>query len=264
MFCANNPNISQKQCTIQRKKGNYHTLFLQKTAKLSCTENICTKNVPFPLHINVKNLWSVNIFLLPRTFSKNMSFIYVHLILCENAKIWFCKNLKKIVFQPSMEVLSQLDLATKRDANKLKQVQNKNYDTSVSFLFYIPLEQGWAIQKRSCRCWPLGPARTYGPSPRTYRSGTEPGSSSLSWQNLDEKRRECKVVFLWGLSIFFTPRPTKYLHTKSTGLCLASSKILTPTPFSTQRMCPPPLAGRWGGWEVNILEDASHRIGLLQ
>ncbi len=24
------------------------------------------------------------------------------------------------------------------------------------------------------------------------------------------------------------------------------------------------LAGRWGGWGVNILEDASHRIGLLQ
>ncbi len=24
------------------------------------------------------------------------------------------------------------------------------------------------------------------------------------------------------------------------------------------------LAGRWGGWGVNILEDARHRIGLLQ
>ncbi len=29
-------------------------------------------------------------------------------------------------------------------------------------------------------------------------------------------------------------------------------------------MCPPPAPGGEGGWGVNILEDASHRIDLLQ
>jgi hypothetical protein len=45
-----------------------------------------------------------------------------------------------------------------------------------------------------------------------------------------------------------------------------------PTPLSTQRVCPPPAPkaggthspGGEGGGGVNILEDASHRIGLLQ
>jgi hypothetical protein len=60
--------------------------------------------------------------------------------------------------------------------------------------------------------------------------------------------------------------PTKYLHIQSTEQCLASSKLLTPHPLSTQRVCPPPapkaggggytLAGRLGGGGVNILEDA--------
>jgi hypothetical protein len=53
---------------------------------------------------------------------------------------------------------------------------------------------------------------------------------------------------------------------------LASSKILTPHPLSTQRVCPPPAPKAEGvhtrravrGWGVNILEDAKHRIGLLQ
>ncbi len=44
----------------------------------------------------------------------------------------------------------------------------------------------------------------------------------------------------------------------------ASSKILTPLPLSTQRVCPPPAPKAGGthspggeGWGVNILEDAS-------
>ncbi len=48
-------------------------------------------------------------------------------------------------------------------------------------------------------------------------------------------------------------------------------KILTPHPHSTQQVCPPsiPKAGGIhspgdGGWGVTILEDARHRIGLLQ
>jgi hypothetical protein len=63
----------------------------------------------------------------------------------------------------------------------------------------------------------------------------------------------------------------KYLHLQSTQLCLASSKILTPTPLSTQRVCPPPHhrrgdthSPRGGGGGVNIFEDARHWIGLLQ
>ncbi len=53
--------------------------------------------------------------------------------------------------------------------------------------------------------------------------------------------------------------------------------IYPPTPLSTQRVCPPPepkaLGGGGGGGthspdgeggEVNILEDARYRIGLLQ
>jgi hypothetical protein len=59
---------------------------------------------------------------------------------------------------------------------------------------------------------------------------------------------------------------------KSTELCLASSKIMTPQPLSTQRVCPPPTPKAGGvhtrrevrEWEVNILEDARHWIGLLQ
>ncbi len=45
-----------------------------------------------------------------------------------------------------------------------------------------------------------------------------------------------------------------------------------PTPLSNQPVCPPPAPkaggthppGGEGGGGVNILEDASHRIGLLQ
>ncbi len=43
---------------------------------------------------------------------------------------------------------------------------------------------------------------------------------------------------------------TKYLHMQNTELCLASSKILTPTPphpLSTQRVCPPPAPKEGGG-----------------
>ncbi len=50
----------------------------------------------------------------------------------------------------------------------------------------------------------------------------------------------------------------------------ASSKTLTPHPPLRPASVSSPkagpgytLAGRWGGWEVNILEDAWHRIGLL-
>jgi hypothetical protein len=56
-------------------------------------------------------------------------------------------------------------------------------------------------------------------------------------------------------------RVTKYLHTEQ---CLASSKILTPHPLSTQRVCPPPHRAVRGGGGFNILEDARHWIGLLQ
>jgi hypothetical protein len=45
--------------------------------------------------------------------------------------------------------------------------------------------------------------------------------------------------FLFDLQIYI--KSTKYLHMKSTELCLASSKILTPQPLSTQRVCPPPV-----------------------
>jgi hypothetical protein len=59
----------------------------------------------------------------------------------------------------------------------------------------------------------------------------------------------------------------------STEQCLASSKLLTPQPLSTQRVCPTPApkAGGGGvhtrqgvrGLGVNT-EDARHWIGLLQ
>ncbi len=53
---------------------------------------------------------------------------------------------------------------------------------------------------------------------------------------------------------------------------LATSKILTPHPPLLPASVSSPrnkgggctLAGRRGGWGVNILEDARHRIGLLQ
>jgi hypothetical protein len=38
---------------------------------------------------------------------------------------------------------------------------------------------------------------------------------------------------------------------------------LTPSPPS-ECVLPPHIAGRWGGWGVNIFEDARQRIGLLQ
>jgi hypothetical protein len=64
-------------------------------------------------------------------------------------------------------------------------------------------------------------------------------------------------------------RGTKYLHMKSTELCLASSKILTPHPPLHPASVSPPTpkahtrrAVRGKG--VNILEDARHWIGFLQ
>ncbi len=40
---------------------------------------------------------------------------------------------------------------------------------------------------------------------------------------------------------------------------------IDPPPFQPASVSyPRTLAGRWGGWGVNILEDARHRIGLLQ
>ncbi len=47
-------------------------------------------------------------------------------------------------------------------------------------------------------------------------------------------------------------------------------KYWPPPPSPPRQVCPPPapkaytLAGQWGGWRVNILEDARYRIGLLQ
>jgi hypothetical protein len=51
-------------------------------------------------------------------------------------------------------------------------------------------------------------------------------------------------------------------------------QTIDPPPLSTQRVCPPPAPKAGGctvhtrravrGWEVNILEDARHWIGLLQ
>jgi hypothetical protein len=61
--------------------------------------------------------------------------------------------------------------------------------------------------------------------------------------------------------------PAKYLHIQSTEQCLASSKLLTPHPLSTQRVCPSPAPKGThspGGEGVNILEDARHWICLLQ
>jgi hypothetical protein len=62
-----------------------------------------------------------------------------------------------------------------------------------------------------------------------------------------------------------TVLPTKYLHTQSTELCLASPKILTPHPPSSLHpasVSSPPTKGGGrthspGGEEGNILEDAS-------
>jgi hypothetical protein len=53
---------------------------------------------------------------------------------------------------------------------------------------------------------------------------------------------------------------------------LPKSKILTPFPLSARRVYAPRLfcggedrlAGRRGGWGVNILEDERNRIALLQ
>ncbi len=60
---------------------------------------------------------------------------------------------------------------------------------------------------------------------------------------------------LFDLQIYI--KSTKYLHMKSTELCLASSKILTPQPLSTQGVCTPRTKGgglhtrrevrEWGG-----------------
>jgi hypothetical protein len=71
-----------------------------------------------------------------------------------------------------------------------------------------------------------------------------------------------------------SPLPQRDYYCKRAILCLSSSKILTIlTPHPPLRVNPPPflggggedtLAGRRGGWGVNILEDESHRIALLQ
>jgi hypothetical protein len=69
--------------------------------------------------------------------------------------------------------------------------------------------------------------------------------------------------------------PTEYIfYCKRAILFLSSSKILTPPPIplSARRVCIPApllrgedrLAGRRGGWGVNILEDERNRIALLQ
>ncbi len=81
--------------------------------------------------------------------------------------------------------------------------------------------------------------------------------------------------FLFDLQI--DTKSTKYLHMKSTKLCLASSKILIPQPLSTQRVCPPPapkaggytLAGKWGSgrsifWKTPDTGLASYSIISLR
>ncbi len=61
------------------------------------------------------------------------------------------------------------------------------------------------------------------------------------------------------------------LYCKGPIQCLASSKILTPTPLTPRRVCTPPPSffgaggghtGWRGGWGVNILEDARHSAVL--
>ncbi len=42
------------------------------------------------------------------------------------------------------------------------------------------------------------------------------------------------------------------------------SPLLVPEHLSLAHAGIYTLAGRWGGWGFNIMEDASHRIGLLQ
>ncbi len=81
--------------------------------------------------------------------------------------------------------------------------------------------------------------------------------------------------FLFDLQIYV--KSTKYLHMKSTELCLASSKILTPQPLSTQRVCPPPVpkageythARKWGSgrsifWKTLDIGLASYSIISLR
>ncbi len=94
--------------------------------------------------------------------------------------------------------------------------------------------------------------------------------SNFSLTNLDARIRKEALLLLLRLESY-----SDY-YCKRTILCLASSKILTPPPSPSppgECVLPPQqrrggmhnmLAGRRGGWGVNILEDARHRIGLLQ
>jgi hypothetical protein len=80
-----------------------------------------------------------------------------------------------------------------------------------------------------------------------------------------------------ALSGHFSPAPREYtteyiFYCKRAILFLSSSKILTPHPplrpaSEYPRLCcgeEDRLAGRRGGWGVNILEDERNRIALLQ
>jgi hypothetical protein len=87
-------------------------------------------------------------------------------------------------------------------------------------------------------------------------------------------------IQLWGsnpqnLVIFtgiFSAMRREIIYCKRAILSLSSSKILTPhPPLRLASVSSPPkkgggytLAGRRGGWGVNILEDERDRIALLQ
>jgi hypothetical protein len=85
---------------------------------------------------------------------------------------------------------------------------------------------------------------------------------------------------LWTFQRFFSKRASLWifsLKSLSTYICRVQScisrlpKYWPPPPSLPSECVLPPhqrrgytLAGRWGGWGVNILEDERHRIGHLQ
>ncbi len=101
----------------------------------------------------------------------------------------------------------------------------------MGFLETPPVEQGTWVCPAGRR-----PTRARGLHEGRHRSSTpladrqERGSPYITG-------RSNQLHNIYGRKI---DENTKYLHTLSRELCLTSSKILTPTPLSDQRVCPPP------------------------